>query len=125
MTMKPCHFGIAALCLALVVSSTASAEVGPPEIYDSIQNDISLPVGSSIARAAAVRQGDERESTAIRRPKLDRLSAAIASGPLARAAATAPSAAAANLKLTFGPNILGVGVGFQNYFVPDAPTDVN
>src|SRR5207248_9838044 len=46
------------------------------------------------------------------------------SGPV-RAAPAALAPLAAPLKGSLGVNVLGVGVGFPNYFVPDAPTDVN
>jgi hypothetical protein len=122
--MKNCKFAIAALSLGLLFAASASAEVGPPEVSDSLRNDVSSPVGAQVFRAAPARPVEERESPSIRRPKLDQLVSAATSGPV-RAAPVALSAFASPLSLTMGPNVLGVGVGFPNYFVPDAPTDVN
>src|SRR5438045_1159982 len=108
----------------LSVAAPASAEIGPPEVSDSLRNDVSAPVSARVFRAAAARPVVEREGPSIRRPKLDQLVSAATSGPV-RAAPAALAPLAAPLKGSLGVNVLGVGVGFPNYFVPDAPTDVN
>jgi hypothetical protein len=122
--MKNCKYAIAVLSLGLLFTASASAEVGPPEVSDSLRNDISPPVGAQVFRAAPARPVEEREGPSIRRPKLDQLVNAATSGPV-RAAPAAPAPFASALNVSLGVNVLGVGVGFPNYFVPDAPTDVN
>src|SRR5207237_8233050 len=72
-TMKNCQFAIAAFSLSLLLSVSASAEVGAPEVSDSIRNDVSPPVGALVFRAAPARPTAEREAPSIRRPKLEQM----------------------------------------------------
>jgi hypothetical protein len=122
--MKNCQFAIAAFSFGLLIAGSASAAVSQPEVSDSLQNDVSPPIGAQVLRAAPARPGQEREAPSTRRPKLDQLVNAAAAGPLRAApAARAPFASALNGSV--GVNVLGVGIGFGDYSVPDAPTDVN
>jgi hypothetical protein len=111
--------------LAAAFSVAAQQTLYNPEVNEAIQSDVSPPVGALVLKAGAnAGSGDAQES---RRPKLQKLLDA------ARDAAAAPvvtkpprkAAAAASLPISIGVNVLGVGNGFPNYFVPDAPSDVN
>ena len=119
------HFAIATLSLALI-ALPARAELSGPEVNDSMQNDVSPPLGNSVMRAA-VRPFAAREAPDSLRPKRDQLGAAAAKASPVRSSIplAGPSAATVAANQLFSPPIQGVGNGFPNYYVPDAPTDVN
>src|SRR5947209_20499032 len=81
-TMKNRQYAIAAFSLGLLAGAPVFAEVGPPEVSDSLRNDVSPPVGARVFRAAPTRPVEEREGPSIRRPKLEQLVAAGTSGPV-------------------------------------------
>jgi len=121
--MKTFQTGIAILGLSLILSLPASAL--SPEANDSAYNDVSAPVGALVLRAAATRPAAQREAPNILRPKHEQLtSAASASAPASPKAQKSSAPRALPIGPVF-PNVLGVGNGFGNYYVPDAPTDVN
>src|SRR5438105_11034193 len=125
--MKTSRAGIVVLSVGLASAVPASAQpvLTNPQVNEAIQSDVSPPAGALVLKAAA-RPNSMRETQDSLRPKLPHLmdaareAVAGAPAPSPRKAPSAPS-----LPISIGVNVLGVGVGFPNYFVPDAPTDVS
>jgi len=91
------------------------------QLNEPIHFDVSPPV-SQLAHAVSPAQG-QRVIHAVRIPKSQKLtSIAGVNAPVDGALQTSPGAL---VSAFIGLNLLGVGVGFNGYVVPDAPTDVN
>src|SRR4051794_8850981 len=111
--------------LAATVPARAQQVLTNPEVNEAIQSDVSPPVGALVLKASAAGSASTAEAQESRRRKLPQLLDAARKGALAPASA-GPRKAASSLSLpvSIGVNVLGVGNGFPNYFVPDAPSDV-
>src|SRR5437868_1195389 len=59
--------------LALILTLSFPAAAQSPEANDSLQNDVSPPVGALVLRAAAVRPQKLRQAPEMLRPKLEQL----------------------------------------------------
>src|SRR6267378_6001586 len=94
-----------------------------PEVNYPVHSDISPPL-SLMATVASPQQGSH-VAPEVKYPKLLLLTNAAQRGfgPLADSALQASSGPL--VSTTPGLDLLGVGNGFPNYVVPDAPTDVN
>jgi hypothetical protein len=114
-----------ALALALAARAAPPQVLTNPDVNDPIQADMSAPLRDIIA-ASAAKVYSTHEAPRVLRPKLQQLQQAAQRQKAASAAAAAvqssisPAVAAAVIV-----NVLGVGTGFPNYTVPDAPTDAN
>jgi hypothetical protein len=119
------------LCLAVACALPASAQDTPtqpqvltnPEVNEPLHFDISPPL-SEMAEKVPPPQGIHL-ALPVRYPKLQRLMEAAqrAQGLVADGALQTSIGPLVNA--TIGLNLLGVGNGFPNYIVPDAPPDVN
>ena len=117
-----------ALCLFTFAFSTPARADKPqvltdPEVNEPIQFDVS-PALRDIAtapRAVDVR----REANPVRRPKLQQLLNAAARQVAAPFDGALQGSVGPSVAALLGVNVLGVGTGFPNYVVPDAPTDAN
>jgi hypothetical protein len=122
------------LCLSLFVSISMSAQdneakartgvLTTTEFHQAIHFDVSPPLRDLVASQPVSVFGYHLASPA-RRPKLEkqlRFTAQRAQGALESGVEEMPLAPVA---AAVGVDILGVGVGFHGYTVPDAPTDVN
>jgi hypothetical protein len=94
-----------------------------PEVNYPVHSNISPPL-SLMATVVSPQQGSH-VAPEVRYPKLQLLTNAAQRGlgPLADSALQASSGPL--VSTTPGLDLLGVGHGFANYIVPDAPTDVN
>jgi uncharacterized membrane protein len=94
-----------------------------PEVNYAVHSDISPPL-SLMARVVSPQQGSYL-APEVRYPKLQLLTNAAQRGlgPLADGALQTSSGPL--VSATPGLDLLGVGNGFPNYTIPDAPTDVN
>jgi hypothetical protein len=111
-----------ALALALPARAVPPQVLTDPDVNDPIQADVSAPLRDIVA-ASATQVYSTHEGPRVLRPKLQRLqSAQRQTGAAAGAAASSIGAA---VPAVVGVNVLGVGTGFPNYTVPDAPTDAN
>jgi hypothetical protein len=113
------------LLLAPVVRAQETSAQAPlfthSQVNEPIHFDVSPPV-SQLAHTAAPPQV-QRVLHAVRIPKSQKLtSIAGVSAPVDGALQTSPGAL---VSAFIGLNLLGVGVGFNGYVVPDAPTDAN
>jgi hypothetical protein len=93
-----------------------------PQANEPIHFDVSPPV-SQLAQAVPLPQGQKLIHPVLI-PKFQKLRSAAAgvNAPVDAALQTSPGAL---VSAFIGLNLLGVGVGFNGYVVPDAPTDVN
>jgi len=121
-----------ALCLSLLMCVSMSAQsnsaqagvLTKADFNRAVHSDVSLPLRDLIESQPVSIFGYHEASPALR-PKLqkqlqfDALRSQTSVSQNAYVPALAPVAAAV------GANVLGVGVGFHGYSVPDAPTDVN
>jgi hypothetical protein len=128
-SVSMCAFG---LCLALVLCGSVSAQDGSTQagvltkadFNRAVHFDVSPPL-RDLAASQAVSVYGYHEAPATLRPKLlkqlqfNAQRAQLSGGQNANVQYLAPVTA------TVGVNVLGVGVGFHGYTVPDAPTDVN
>ena len=119
-------FSVPALCASLVLifalspSGAAQAQVFTnPQVNGAVHFDISAPIRELAATVSPqfgahqvhpVRLPKQQPKGAVQLPALDG-ALQTSTGPLVSA--------------TIGLNLLGVGIGFDSYVVPDAPTDVN
>jgi hypothetical protein len=92
------------------------------QVNEPIHFDVSPPV-SQLAHAVLLPQGQQLIH-AVRIPKLQKLTSAPA-GVNAPVDAALQTSSEGLVSAFIGLNLLGVGVGFNGYVVPDAPTDVN
>lgn len=117
---------LSVLSLAILYAVPAAAQHGVlthPQVNEPIHFDVSRPV-RELAREVPP-AGAPKLIHPVRLPKSHKLAAAAGrvSSPMAD---EAPQTSAGPLvSATLGLNLLGVGVGFDGYVVPDAPTDVN
>jgi hypothetical protein len=93
-----------------------------PTVNLPIQFDISPPL-RDLAAQAAPQAGFH--APAVMRPKLQLLNKIAAQGGAPAPDAGLQTTVGPLVSTTFGLNLLGVGNGFPNYTVPDAPSDVN
>jgi hypothetical protein len=117
--------------VALVSAVPARAQGTPaepqvlrnPEVNYPVHSDISPPL-TQMATAVAPQQGPY-QAPVVRYPKLQLLTNAPQPGlgPVSDGALQTSSGPL--VSTTGGLNLLGVGNGFPNYTVPDAPSDVN
>ena len=91
------------------------------QVNEPIHFDVSPPVGE-LARTVAPLSRGQRLIHSVLKPKLQKLSAAGVNAHVDAALQTTPGAL---VSASIGLNLLGVGIGFNGYVVPDAPTDVN
>src|SRR6267143_582595 len=122
---------LSVLFLASVTAAPTPAQETPgqlqvlrnPEVSYPVHSDISPPL-SLMATVVSPQQGSHL-APEVRYPKLQLLTNAAQRGlgPLADSALQASSGPL--VSTTPGLDLLGVGHGFANYIVPDAPTDVN
>jgi len=122
---------LSVLFLASVTAAPTPAQETPgqpqvlrnPEVNYPVHSDISPPL-SLMATVLSPQQGSH-VAPEVRYPKLQLLTNAAQRGlgPLADSALQASSGPL--VSTTPGLDLLGVGHGFANYIVPDAPTDVN
>jgi len=119
-------FSVPALCASLVLIfalwalGAAQAQVFTnPQVNGAVHFDISLPIRELAATVSPqfgahqvhpVRLPKQQPKGAVQVPAVDD-ALQTSTGPLVSA--------------TIGLNLLGVGIGFDGYVVPDAPTDVN
>ncbi len=94
-----------------------------PDVQEAIQFDVSPPL-SELAKLPVPPSFGYHQAPPVLIPRLQMLEAAAAKNQAAVDAAlqTTPGPL---VNATLGLNLLGVGVGFPGYSVPDAPTDVN
>jgi hypothetical protein len=119
------------LCLAVIRPVPASAQATPgqpqvltnPEVNQPIQFDVSPPLRELAAEVPL--EHALQLAPKVMRPKLrglmeaaQRIQGPVVDGALQTSAGPAVSTSG-------GLNILGIGNGFPNYSVPDAPSDVN
>jgi hypothetical protein len=118
---------LSVLCLAAVCALPAPAQQAQvltnPEVNEPLHFDIS-PSLNEMATEVPPPQGVHL-ALPVRYPKLQRLMEAAQRGQglVADGALQTPIGPLVNA--TIGLNLLGVGNGFRNYTVPDAPPDVN
>ena len=120
-----------ALSLLLCVSVSAQSNAAQPSVLNkanfnrAVHSDISPPLRDLIASQPVSVFGYHEASPALK-PKLQQqLQFSDAQRGLASAQANAAQQNLAPVVATVGANVLGVGVGFHGYTVPDAPTDSN
>src|SRR6266404_803307 len=122
---------LSVLFLASVTAAPTPAQETPadpqvlrnPEVNYPVHSDISPPL-SLMATVVSPLQGS-RVAPEVKYPKSQLLTNAAQRGlgPLADSALQTSSGPL--VSTTPGLDLLGVGNGFANYIVPDAPTDVN
>jgi len=115
-------FSVVVFVLFAPAETSAQAPVfSQSQANEPIHFDVSPPV-SQLAHAVPAAQG-QKVIHAVRIPKSQKLtSIAGVNAPVDGALQTSPGAL---VSAFIGLNLLGVGVGFNGYVVPDAPTDVN
>ena len=127
---------LCALCMCLLVAlsgtilaqntATQAGVLNKAEFNRPVHSDVSLPLRDLITSQPVSVFGYHLASPTLN-PKLQKQLQFAAQ----RGAATSSVETNANVQrlapvgATVGVNVLGVGVGFQGYTVPDAPTDVN
>jgi hypothetical protein len=115
------------LALASVSASAQETSIHPevlnnPEVNLPIQFDISPPL-RDMAEQAVPQAG--YHAPVIMRPKLQLLHKVAAQGHGPTPDGALQTSVGPLVSTTGGLNLLGVGNGFPNYSVPDAPSDVN
>ena len=115
---------LAAVSFAFLSSSPASAQNAAftnPHANEPAHFDVSPPI-RELARTVAPLSQSPRLVHSVLKPKAQKLGSATVGAALDAAVQTSTG----NLvSATIGLNLLGVGVGFNGFVVPDAPTDVN
>lgn len=117
--------------LPLLTTLQATAQEEPslplvltnPEVNYPIQFDISPPL-SEMAVEVSPQQG-VHQALPVRHPKLQLLQQLAEQGQGRLADDALQTSVGPLVNTTIGLNLLGVGNGFPNYRVPDAPSDVN
>ncbi|MFZ0774547.1 MAG: Ig-like domain-containing protein [Candidatus Sulfotelmatobacter sp.] len=114
-------------------SSAASKLSGPvhspigvlrnPQVSSAIHFDVSPPL-REMAAEVSPESGEEELETPVLHPKL-RLLQEAARSRAPREDGALQTYVAPLVSAPIGLNLLGVGKGFPNYSIPDAPTDVN
>jgi len=130
-SLSMCAFALA-LLLLLCVSMAAqnnTAQAGvltKSDVNRAVHSDVSPPLRDLISSQPVSPFGFHEASPALK-PKLQKqLQFAAQRGvPTAAVAPDYNAQPLAAVSATIGANILGVGVGFHGYTVPDAPPDVN
>ena len=119
------------LCCLLLVCGMASAQNNPsvlthPAVGHAVNFATSRPLRDLVAEQPTISQpfGFHLASPPLR-PKLQKLMQLSKQGISKAEDKGVQSYAPSPLQPTLGVNVLGVGIGFDNYRVPDAPTDVN
>lgn len=118
--MGACLLVLGALCLCSFVAFAADNESPAPVVGRAVAFDVSPPLSELAKIPVAPRYGFHEANPVRTRP----LPGAMANRPLVVDTAEQTSAQGP-VTATIGLNLLGVGVGFNGYHVPDAPTDVN
>ena len=121
-----------ALCVSLLLCVSMSAQndatqagvLTKTEFNRAVHFDVSPPLSDLIASQPVSVFGYHEASPALR-PKLQKQLQFDAQRGLAGAQQNANPQFLAPVAATVGVNVLGVGIGFHGYSVPDAPTDVN
>jgi hypothetical protein len=121
----------AVVCLALMSVLPAVAQnkkIQPyvarnPIVHSAIHFDVSPPLREMIKETPP--QFGFHQAEPVLRPKLQSLMAAAKRGGQFVGDPAAQRSILPQVMATIGLNLLGVGVGFGGYVVPDAPTDVN
>ncbi len=114
------------LCLALCgiqAMAQSPTVLTNPEVQEPIQFDISPPL-TELAKLPVPQTVGYHQAPAVQIPRLQMLEALAAKNQTAVDGAL-QSTPGPLVSATLGLNLLGVGVGFPGYSVPDAPTDVN
>jgi hypothetical protein len=126
-----CAFALALLLLLCVSmaaqNNTAQAGVLTKSDFNrAVYSDVSPPLRDLIA-SQPVSPFGFHEASPVMKPKLQKqLQFAAQRGvPTAAVAPDFNAAPLAPVSATIGVNVLGVGLGFHSYAVPDAPPDVN
>lgn len=122
---------LAALFVAFLMAPPASAQSGPshpsvahnPMVHSATHFDVSPPLREMIKTTPP--QFGFHEAEPVRRPKLQQLMEAAKRGERPAPDEATQLSILPQISATIGLNLLGVGVGFPGYSVPDAPTDVN
>jgi hypothetical protein len=130
-SLSMCAFALA-LLLLLCVSMAAqnnTAQAGvltKSDVNRAVHSDVSPPLRDLISSQPVSPFGFHEASPALK-PKLQKqLQFAAQRGvPTAAVAPDYNAQPLAAVSATIGANILGVGIGFHGYTVPDAPPDVN
>lgn len=117
------------LCCAVLMSDAASAQNNPhvlthPSVGTAVRVGISPPLRDLATQQQIPQFGFHLASPPLR-PKLQKLIELSRQGVAAAPDKGLQTSASLPFQPTVGVNVLGVGIGFDNYVVPDAPTDVN
>src|SRR5579863_8489328 len=114
----------AVACLAFLSALPASAQSKPyvahnPIVHSAIHFDVSPPLRDMIKEAP--QRFGFHEAEPVLRPKLQELMAAAKRGQQPVTDEALQASIMPQVSATLGLNLLGVGVGFPVYTVPDAP----
>lgn len=122
--------GCVGLCCLLVVCGMALAQDNPsvmthPMVGKALHFDVSPPLRDMVKMVPNTPDYGLHLASPPLRPKLQKLMQMSREGIAQPDDRALQSYAPAPLQPTVGVNVLGVGIGFFGYQVPDAPTDVN
>ena len=119
---------LAVLLLAISINAPVSGQGRAPEVLAGAQ--VNLPVQFDVSpplrqMAAGFPSQAAGHAPVVRRPKEKLLNALAAQGNPHAPDGALQTTSGPVANTTIGLNLLGVGTGFPNYTVPDAPSDVN
>ncbi|HJS98146.1 MAG TPA: hypothetical protein VJ756_03580 [Terriglobales bacterium] len=122
-------FAVGCVCLSLLLmggmASAAPNVLTHPIVGQVIHFDVSPPLRDLVKMAPNLPQYGLHLASPALRPKMQNMNQSEKLGYANVHDAALQNAVMNPLLPTVGVNVLGVGVGFFGYQVPDAPTDVN
>lgn len=119
---------VVALCLVMMRTHPVSAQNSPgassrPVVNHAIRFAVSPPLRELVKQQQNQPRYGFHQAEPVRHPKLTRLMENVGRGPVMDGALQ--KLILPKVSAVPGLNLLGVGVGFPNYSVPDAPPDEN
>jgi hypothetical protein len=128
--LSTCAFALALsflLCVSMSAQSNNAAQTGvitKSDFSRAVQFAVSPPLRDLIS-SQPVSPFGYHEASPVLKPKLQKQLQFAAQRAQAGIQSNSPVQALAPVTATVGVNVLGVGLGFHGYTVPDAPTDSN